>query len=160
MSDYGFISPLRVENLAITESSYKLNGDPIPKDYDVSIRMSMGFVPTRPGDGDGRIYDSIPLDVELTLLQKDDHEKELGTVHVSGSTVVSLPEGAVQHFGEDKAMTYLRASGISILYGHMRSHMMTMSVGSPISPFIMPAIDPVRFLKSAKHHSSDSDAKQ
>ena len=157
MSKHGFISPLKVERLAITSASIEFQSMPTSPNYDVSMTMSMGLVSPDDARADDRIRVEVPLDASLEVSEDGKPDRHLGTIHVSGITTDSLPNEIVKDDEGGGALDYLRASGISILYGHMRSHMMAMSIGNPMGPFIMPAIDPVAFLKSIKENEAANE---
>ena len=67
MSKHGFISPLKVERLAITSASIEFQSMPTSPNYDVSMTMSMGLVSPDDARADDRIRVEVPLDASLEV---------------------------------------------------------------------------------------------
>ena len=137
-------APLVVNELFVTACEFQILGNPtdgMVNRLDFSLDENLD----ESSDGLSRtIEQTLSVGTRLVSSEDEDDVRMRAGVTVYIQTECKAASDSVEHIKQ--MVDYMRASSISIAYGHARSYIANMLAMSPVGNFLIPAIDPIALL--------------
>ena len=144
MSD-GIFAPLSIRELYVVASDFRVEDRPADGMANEIDFTYDDHIDTIQGAGIGRsLTQTLGVTTRLVNSENPEDERLRASVTVRIRTECVASQSDEDHVS--RMIDYMRASGISIAYGHARSCIAGITALSPVGSILIPAVDPIALL--------------